>query len=378
MTRSLPFLGRRRPQRIVRDRRCECERCDSEDASYALALQLEEEESYALALQLHEVANDITSLQEEFSSFEIAKELQREEEEQADKSVRRKNPTKEQVRQSLLPCQRNALLYVHDKARKMHFDALPALRDRIKSLGHEKGTLDRCLDYIRDEAPIVIHLKEETLDVLANDSMYRNLFETGKSGGKSCTRSREKWEKTLFGSSYNGCEASARPKYGCLNITGDIQGVKPARAQYGKCFLTLAPHVRHCTTFSDKDTGGSATCSLATNEYYAHVLARYPDADLISVLKVSRISGAPSQCKTYKEVQVGRKSRCFSLRKCFRSFLTYRLLQIHGPVRLDQDVQALSVPGKESTASENLKRAVDRFQMKTGCNVLWQDDLLGH
>jgi hypothetical protein len=109
---------------------------------------------------------------------------------------------------------------------------------------------------------------------------------------------------------------------------------------------------------SDNDSAKNCENALATCEYYGHVLNRYADTDLRAVLDISgtiatRIRGAPSKCSTYKEVQ------------------------IHGPVSLATDVEALSVPGKEDEANSELKRIVKEFQMLSGCNVMWQGDLLG-
>ena len=116
-------------------------------------------------------------------------------------------------------------------------------------------------------------------------------------------------------------------------------------------------HVRYRSTFFDADTGNAfhvATNqkSLATNEHYSHVLMGYQDVELKAALMVSdgasRVRGAPSKCVEYKEVQ------------------------IHGPVCLATDVQALSVPGSEKEASETLRQHVEAFQKKVRCNILWQ------
>ena len=61
----------------------------------------------------------------------------------------------------------------------------------------------------------------------------------------------------MFGGAYGGAAPSDRPKYGCLNLTGDYAGVKGAR-RYGPLFLMLGPEVRHRTTFANEDTGGAA------------------------------------------------------------------------------------------------------------------------
>lgn len=316
--------------------------------------QLEEQLSLTVAKRIQEEdfhRRLAEKLLEEKQSLEVAKLIQAEENLQ-EASSRHRTLTKTEVLQSLEPCQRAALNFVQVKALRMHSIALPALKRRIKGLGFEVDSLYRCLEYVQEDAPIIIHLKQETLNLLVKDTHYRNLFETKTSGGNKDPQVRHKWEESLFGRCYNGCEPSLRPKYGCLNITGDIRGVGPAR-YYGAMFLTLAPHVRHRATFSDKDTGSAKAGMLATNELYAHILAQYPDTDLRAALSVSRIGGAPSKCGMYKEVQ------------------------IHGPVCLATDVQALSVPGRAKEASIQLQHDVEKFQELTGCNVLWQGDLLG-
>jgi hypothetical protein len=55
---------------------------------------------------------------------------------------------------------------------------------------------------------------------------------------------------------------------------------------------------------------------------------------------------------------------------------TCKEVQIHGPLCLEHDVLALSIPGCESNASADLIDIVQKFQKKTSCNVLWQGDLL--
>ena len=285
----------------------------------------------------------------------IAQVFQQEEDERGRK--RRQHFTKEEALGILTPVQLQAVNYVKDKAKSMHEASLKQLQGRAKSQGFSPEVLQQCLDYIRDDAPIVIHVAEKTLSLLVKDTHYRNLFETNTSGGSRAKTARKNWEANMFGNSYGRarCSAFCRPKYGTLNYSGDIQGVNAARC-YGALVLILQPHVRHRSTFYKQDTGGFvATATLATNEYYGHILNAYDNRELSDVLNVctsARIGGLRSKCTTYKEVQ------------------------IHGPVCLATDILALSVPGRERAASQQLREAVVAFQEKTKCNILWQGDLL--
>ena len=160
----------------------------------------------------------------------------------------------------------------------------------------------------------------------------------------------------MFNGCYDKTDAIDRPKYGCLNIAGDVEGCVQAR-YYGVCVMILKPHVRQrCTFFSQDscDFKKKSDC-LATAEYYAHVLHQYSDDELKSLLTVckdARIRGCVCTAESYKEVQ------------------------IHGPLSLERDVQALSLPGRKQTANHALLHNAIKFQYKAQCNVLWQEDIL--
>jgi len=57
----------------------------------------------------------------------------------------------------------------------------------------------------------------------------------------------------MFSKAYASARKEERPKYLCLNITGDIQGVKGAR-MYGDVFITLAAAVWLRTSFANMYT----------------------------------------------------------------------------------------------------------------------------
>ena len=321
------------------------ERADQESMGLAVALQLTEQE--------REQAATLASPKRRFLGL-----------------------SRDECRATLTACQKAALEFVDTKAGSAHALAYPQLIARLdaRSAATRGGTgtgvgggsadvphpeptaeiVDRCLRHIQDEAPIIVHLSEVCLKLLLHDTEYRGQFETGTSSGANNLASRTQWEDAMFHKAYAGAKPEERVKYGCLNVTGDIEGVQCAKS-YGSFFLVLAPHVRDRTTFSDRDTGGwTGAESLATNQFYAHCLLKYSDAELTTVLTLSRIHGASS-----------------------RSFTVYKECQIHGKITLATDVQALSVPAGQASASAELRGLVDRFQRQASCNILWQTDLLG-
>merc|ERR1740123_2756188 len=85
---------------------------------------------------------------------------------------------------SLKSCQIQALENVRHRCRQLHLSALPTLRKRARDLGFSTDELNSALTWMRDHAPIIIHINLETTGyLLANDSHYRNQFETSTSGG---------------------------------------------------------------------------------------------------------------------------------------------------------------------------------------------------
>ena len=110
--------------------------------------------------------------------------------------------------------------YVTAKARMLSNQSLNGVKARVAQLGFTNQDFHQCLEYIREDVPIVIHLKEETLSLLVKDTHYRNLFETSTSGGQNSKARRGQWESEMFGKCYKGCKPFDRPKYGALNISG--------------------------------------------------------------------------------------------------------------------------------------------------------------
>jgi Protein of unknown function (DUF3626) len=252
----------------------------------------------------------------------------------------------------LTPYQKLALSTVRPAAQAFYYATMPLLTQRVESLGFSYYQLQNCLDFIRDEAPITIHMDENTLAKLVQDTNYRNCFEVGGSAANRsadmlwyCAK-RYYWESRMFRGSYEFALHCDRPKYGCLNFTGDISG---ATSCYGTMHLILSQNVRSRATHFYQDSGNyihyypNCPIVLGTSEYYAHILQGYNEIDLVAALNVanhSRIRGAPSTS---------------------RQGVGYKEVQIHGPVNLASDIQALSLPGKEQHASTWLLAHVEGF-----------------
>ena len=246
---------------------------------------------------------------------------------------------------------KSVLKVVRKKAKPLHRASYAKLLPRVQRLGYGQMDLDRAMQYVSKEAPMVIHVKETTLKHLIDDTHIRNSFEVNSKSNRYDTWRRNR-ENKLFNGKYEGRHDSLRPKYGALNLFGDVRGCSWAR-DYGDVYITLADHVRPRITFGDHGTE-----MTTTGKYCAHLLEAFNDSDLRRILSV-----AASPLNRAK----GRSSDKAEL---FCEF------QAHGFIDLSTDIEALTLPGSEHEASDELKSVVGKFQKKTCCNVLWQDDLL--
>ena len=251
--------------------------------------------------------------------------------------------------------QRAALHHVACEAQRACESVLPQLESKFARHGFPSGHLERTLRYIRDSAPIIIHVDcAKVLPFLESDSHYRNLFETSTSGGTADTVLRAQWEDRLFNRAYQGSAAHDRVKYGVLNVVQDAAGVR-ACAQYGTSFLVLK-EVRLRTTFSDQDTSNVAGV-VASCQYYAHVLDKYNEQELRAVVDVA-CGSRPFGCATPASGSIG----------------NYKEVQVHGPIRLDRHVDCIYVSAADAGVAGARSR-LQRVCEKHGFNVIYMDEL---
>ncbi|CAJ1386191.1 unnamed protein product [Effrenium voratum] len=196
----------------------------------------------------------------------------------------------------LTDCQRKALAGVRAQCTETHEQHLPKVRERFEKLGFKERELDTTLGWIQDMAPICIHVGLDRMGhFMESDEFYRNQFETKTSCGALDpeNRTRQNWEKELFGGAYDNAKGFDRCKYGALNVMNDYRGVVKAR-QYGDSYLVLKD-VRLRTTMCSTDSGGMRANRLGVLDKYAHVLAEYNDRELQGLVEVAMSATAPSE-----------------------------------------------------------------------------------
>jgi len=227
--------------------------------------------------------------------------------------------------------QLRGLQAVRCKCKELHFDALPAQEERAINLGFTELDFTRTLEWVREQAPLIIHINlDKCGGLVVQDTHYRNLFEVNLSGGSTDKFHRRAVEDQLFGGAYNGADPFDRVKYGVLNFTNNPEGVQKC-AQYGKDYF-LMKRMRLRTTMCSTDSFADQTSG--TPDYYAHILAQYSDHDFSMALKVRK----PGEKVTASEDGF------------------YKEVQFHGEVRLKDHVDKIVVHSDTKVSQENLRR----------------------
>ena len=242
--------------------------------------------------------------------------------------------------------QRDAMDYVVKKAKTLSDQADSSLFQRIGKLGFNKDDLDKTLEWIKMDSPIIIHVfLDKLLPILINETHYKNQFETGTSHGSRDLKARKTWENNIFNNIYDKAEGRDRVKYGVLNIVGDIRGVKSCK-QYGDSFFILRK-VRLRTSFASADSS-HASVKIASCEHYKHVLNEYMDNELTAVIQVA------TKKKPYANSDV---------------IHHYKEVQIHGPIVLGEHIDCVFYHERHRN-DKPLLEMLDNFRVKNNCNVV--------
>jgi hypothetical protein len=164
------------------------------------------------------------------------------------------------------------------------------------------------------------------MEALAADGVYLSQFVTGTGGGGLTAYpggDRWRWESRMFGGAYDDADGHARPVYGTLNFRRKPVGGGP---RFGSAHLRLTAAALARATFCYPDSHLEPT--------------HFATADRMSLIELA-VADRPDDLDDYIEAHV------------------------HGPVRLDRDVEALVLdPSYRDTAVEVAARRLP-------CTVEW-------
>ncbi|MBX6383202.1 MAG: DUF3626 domain-containing protein [Microbispora sp.] len=161
---------------------------------------------------------------------------------------------------------------------------------------------------------------------MADDGVYLSQFATGTSNGGLTAHpggDRWRWESRIFGGAYDNAPARMRPVYGALNFRRRSIGAAP---RFGSAHFRLTAETLHRTTFCYPDSFFEPSAFGVASRMALIELAEADNPDFLD---------------------------------------DYIEAQVHGPVRLDRDVEALVLdPGYRGTAMEAAARRLP-------CPVEW-------
>lgn len=230
--------------------------------------------------------------------------------------------------------QKSAIKYVKKKSKIYSRQVKELLLGKLIDIDHIND-FDILVNFVHS-CDCIIHFRIDLLDKMIKDTKYRNQFETGTSGGALSRDARTDWEDNLFGGIYHNAADPERVKYGVLNINNDRHGVKTALA-YGDCYFVLHDHVKDRISFVYGDSSAKQI-HICTMRHMYHALY-YLDNEHLKTMIATAKSGVQGYGMQY----------------------SYMEIQIHGDVRLKEDIKKIYIPVKYEATN---KDTIEEFCMK--------------
>jgi GNAT superfamily N-acetyltransferase len=195
---------------------------------------------------------------------------------------------------------------------------------------------------------------------LRDDGIYRSQWVTGISNGGLTAfpgGERDRWEERLFAGAYQrtGVTADERPIYGGLDLLGHPDGPCP---RFGSCYLVLSPTVAPRTTYCFGDSHDDPA-DVATSETFDAVLAALVE----TVEATGSALGRPAV--TVGELVASLAVHGPTPNVLGRAIDDYIEAQIHGPLRLEDDVDAVVADPsfRGSGAGRSLVELAERYHL---------------
>ena len=197
---------------------------------------------------------------------------------------------------------------------------------------------------------------------MLDDGRYRSQFETGLSNGSRTAFAggeRDRWEERLFGGAYHEppSEAHERPKYGALDVMEHADGGSP---RFGSCYVVLRAEMNaRCTfTWGDSHLGPE---NVGTSDVFEPVLAAMLEAAEARGEALA-VRGSVADVVRRLSRPPGSSRRAPASGAVGRALDDYIEAQVHGPIELSRDVEALVLdPSFDGTeVGERLRELCDR------------------
>lgn len=249
----------------------------------------------------------------------------------------------------LHPSQDQAIAYVAAQARARRQAARERSDEILRMSNATSAAYDDAIAQLRSHARVALHFHPDRPDAngrsvaagLLDTGTYRSQFETLLSNGHlapSADSPRDQWERRMFGGAYqlDGTASTHRPKYGALDLMLHADGPAP---RFGSSYLVLRPSVLPRCTFT----------FLSSHE--AHIAGSFDELDDVvgSLLfeaftrdfAVGERNIRPAQLVEHLRTRLDEPIAARLSRPLARNLDHFVEAQVHGPVALADDVEAL-------------------------------------
>lgn len=223
------------------------------------------------------------------------------------------------------------------------------LRAKIISLGYDGKDLHKVEKYFK-KVKTVIHFKpEQIIDMMLNDTHFRNLFEVNKSNGSNDKKARASWEDNMFRSMYKDANPFDRVKYGVINIFSTKCGVVSAKG-YGHSYIILKDHNKDRITYVHGDSSNKEM-HIGSYKGFYHIIY-YLDTKILKCLLEKIINNVESNNINYSYIEA----------------------QVHGELRFDRDIEKIVLADNLSNKYDVIDK-VREFCLKNNCSWSLCEDM---
>ena len=270
-----------------------------------------------------------------------------------------------------------AIAHVRARAEAGQEEARARIAELLARAGEPLSAAAALSTFIREHARVTLNFHPDRLiangdtvaEGLLRDGVYRSQFVTRISNGSRTAfpgGERDGWEMKLFGGAYHASEndADERPKYGALDLMHHADGGSP---RFGSCYFILRPHMKaHCTfTWGDSHVGPEHVGTIAVLEPLIAAMLGAADAsgEILGVAGMT-VAGVLRRLTSQEAFAPRDPART----PASRALDDYIEAQVHGPVVLSSDAEALVVDPAfdETETGHTLRELCDKNGLRLG------------
>ena len=245
--------------------------------------------------------------------------------------------------------QEHAVAHVRAEAKARRQEARERIDEILRMSNVTWAAYEEALAQVRARARVALHFHPDRPDAggrsvaagLLETGTYRSQFETLLSNGHVAPFAggpRDEWERRLFGGAYQleGTASAHRPKYGALDLLLQPDGPAP---RFGSSYLLLRPSLLPRCTFT---FGGSqASTIVGSLDELDDVIGALLFETFTRDFAVGARGLRPASLLAHLRTRLDEPVAARLSRPLSRNLDHFVEAQVHGPVALADDVEAL-------------------------------------